>query len=84
MCVRYMNGAATNPDAHAMAYAAAQTKTVMEVTQKLGTYVNQEAGRQAGRPNSMRDGVRWQAGAQSGAWGWVIAESHTGLLLPPR
>lgn len=46
-CVRYMNGAATNPDAHAMAYAAAQTKTVMEVTQKLGTYVNPEAGRQA-------------------------------------
>ena len=32
----YMNGAATNPDAHVFAYAAAQTKKVMEITQKLG------------------------------------------------
>jgi hypothetical protein len=32
----YMNGAATNPDAHVFAYAAAQTKKVMEITHKLG------------------------------------------------
>jgi xylose isomerase len=31
-----MNGAATNPDAHVVAYAAAQVKKAMEVTQKLG------------------------------------------------
>ena len=33
---RYMNGAATNPDAHVFAYAAAQVKKAMEVTHKLG------------------------------------------------
>jgi xylose isomerase len=33
---RFMNGAATNPDAHVFAYAAAQTKKVMEVTHRLG------------------------------------------------
>ena len=31
-----MNGASTNPDAHVFAYAAAQVKKVMEVTQRLG------------------------------------------------
>ncbi len=33
---RYMNGAATNPEVHVFAYAAAQTKKVMEITHKLG------------------------------------------------
>jgi len=33
---RYMSGAATNPDAHVFAYAAAQVKKAMEVTQELG------------------------------------------------
>eukprot|EP00455_Lapot_gusevi_P041884 TRINITY_DN4907_c0_g1_i1.p1 TRINITY_DN4907_c0_g1~~TRINITY_DN4907_c0_g1_i1.p1 ORF type:complete len:444 (-),score=138.98 TRINITY_DN4907_c0_g1_i1:193-1524(-) len=33
---RYMNGAATNPDAHVVAYAAAQVKKAMEVTKELG------------------------------------------------
>ena len=33
---RYMNGAATNPDAHVFAYAAAQVKKAMEVTHELG------------------------------------------------
>lgn len=33
---RYMNGAATNPDLHAFAYAAAQVKKAIEVTQFLG------------------------------------------------
>jgi xylose isomerase len=33
---RYMCGAATNPDAHVFAYAAAQVKKAMEVTQELG------------------------------------------------
>ena len=33
---RYMNGAATNPDAHVFAYAAAQVKKAMEVTHRLG------------------------------------------------
>ena len=33
---RYMNGAATNPDAHVFACAARQVKKTMEVTQKLG------------------------------------------------
>lgn len=33
---RYMNGAATNPDAHVFAYAAAQTKKVMDITHRLG------------------------------------------------
>ena len=33
---RYMNGAATNPDAHVFAYAAAQVKKAMEVTKELG------------------------------------------------
>lgn len=32
---RYMNGAATNPDAHVFAYAAAQTKKMLEVTHRL-------------------------------------------------
>ena len=32
---RFMCGAATNPDAHIFAYAAAQTKKVMEVTHRL-------------------------------------------------
>lgn len=32
---RYMNGAFTNPDAHVVAYAAAQTKKVVEINQKL-------------------------------------------------
>mmetsp|Transcript_3362 Transcript_3362/g.4883 ORF Transcript_3362/g.4883 Transcript_3362/m.4883 type:complete len:440 (-) Transcript_3362:1490-2809(-) len=32
---RYMNGAFTNPDAHVVAYAAAQTKKVVEVNHKL-------------------------------------------------
>ena len=31
-----MNGAATNPDAHVFAYAAAQVKKAMEVTHRLG------------------------------------------------
>ena len=33
---RYMCGAATNPDAHVFAYAAAQVKKALEVTQALG------------------------------------------------
>lgn len=33
---RFMNGAATNPDAHVFAYAAAQVKKAMEVTVELG------------------------------------------------
>ena len=33
---RYMNGAASSPDAHIFAYAAAQTKKIMEVTHRLG------------------------------------------------
>ena len=33
---RYMCGAATNPDAHVFAYAAAQVKKAMEVTLELG------------------------------------------------
>jgi len=33
---RYANGAATNPDAHVFAYAAAQVKKAMEITHKLG------------------------------------------------
>ena len=33
---RYMNGAATNPDAHVFACAAAQVKKAMEVTHRLG------------------------------------------------
>jgi xylose isomerase len=33
---RYMSGAATNPDAHVFAYAAAQVKKALEVTKALG------------------------------------------------
>ena len=33
---RYMCGAATNPDAHVFAYAAAQVKKALEITQELG------------------------------------------------
>ncbi|MBX3751066.1 MAG: xylose isomerase [Opitutaceae bacterium] len=33
---RYMCGAATNPDAHVFAYAAAQVKKALDVTQELG------------------------------------------------
>ncbi|MDR1191448.1 MAG: xylose isomerase [Verrucomicrobiales bacterium] len=33
---RFMNGAATNPDAHVFAYAAAQVKKALEVTKELG------------------------------------------------
>jgi xylose isomerase len=33
---RYMSGAATNPDAHVFAYAAAQVKKALEVTLELG------------------------------------------------
>ena len=33
---RYMNGAATNPDAHVFTYAAAQVKKALEVTHRLG------------------------------------------------
>lgn len=33
---RYMNGASTNPDVHAFAYAACQVKKIMEVTKRLG------------------------------------------------
>lgn len=33
---RYMNGASTNPDAHVVAYAAAQVKKCLDVAHKLG------------------------------------------------
>ena len=33
---RYMNGAASNPDAHAFAHAAAQVKKGLEIAKKLG------------------------------------------------
>lgn len=33
---RYMNGASTNPDAHVVAYAAAQVKKGLEIAKKLG------------------------------------------------
>lgn len=33
---RFMNGGGTNPDAHVVAYAAAQVKKAMEVTHELG------------------------------------------------
>lgn len=33
---RYMNGAATNPDAHVVAFAAAQVKKGLDVAKKLG------------------------------------------------
>jgi hypothetical protein len=48
---RYMCGAATNPDAHVFAYAAAQVKKALEVTHELGGdgyYV-------LGRPRGLRD-----------------------------
>lgn len=35
-CLRYMNGASTNPDAHVFAYAAAQVKKGLEVALRLG------------------------------------------------
>jgi len=34
--LRYMNGAATNPDAHVFAYAAAQVRKAIEVSHRLG------------------------------------------------
>ena len=34
--LRYMNGASTNPDAHVVAYAAAQVKKGLEIANKLG------------------------------------------------
>ena len=33
---RYMNGASTNPDAHVVAYAAAQVKKGLDIAKKLG------------------------------------------------
>ena len=33
---RYMNGAASNPDAHTFAHAAAQVKKGLEIAKKLG------------------------------------------------
>lgn len=33
---RYMNGAATNPDCHVLAYAGAQVKKGLDVAKKLG------------------------------------------------
>ena len=35
-CFRYMNGASSNPDAHVVAYAAAQVKKGLEIAKKLG------------------------------------------------
>ena len=35
-CDRYMNGAATNPDCHVLAYAGAQVKKGLDVAKKLG------------------------------------------------
>jgi len=35
-CPRYMNGAASNPNAHVTAYAAAQVKKGLEIAKKLG------------------------------------------------
>jgi len=52
---RYMCGAATNPDAHVFAYAAAQVKKALEVTKELGgeNYVFWGGGK-ATRPFSTR------------------------------
>jgi len=36
MHCRYMNGASTNPDAHVVAYAAAQVKKGLDIAKKLG------------------------------------------------
>lgn len=36
MCFRYMNGASTNPDAHVVAFAAAQVKKGLDIAKKLG------------------------------------------------
>jgi len=36
MHCRYMSGASTNPDAHVVAYAAAQVKKGLEIAKKLG------------------------------------------------
>ena len=36
MRCRYMNGASTNPDAHVVAYAAAQVKKGLDIAKKLG------------------------------------------------
>ena len=35
-CFRYMNGASSNPDAHVVAFAAAQVKKGLEIAAKLG------------------------------------------------
>lgn len=35
-CDRYMNGAATNPDCHVVAYAGAQVKKGLDIARKLG------------------------------------------------
>lgn len=53
---RYANGAATNPDAHVFAYAAAQVKKAMEVTQKLG-------GENFVVSGGMDAALRWRWGA---------------------
>jgi xylose isomerase len=71
---RYMCGAATNPDAHVFAYAAAQVKKALEVTQELGGdgYVF------LGRARGLRDAAQHQPEARAGAPGPVPA--HGGRL----
>ena len=69
-----MCGAATNPDAHVFAYAAAQVKKALEVTQELG-------GRELrllGRARGLRDAPQHRPQARAGAPGRVHA--HGGRL----
>ena len=62
---RYMCGAATNPDAHVFAYAAAQVKKALEVTHELGG----DELRLLGRPRRLRDAPQHRPQAGAGAPG---------------
>ena len=55
---RYMNGAATNPDAHVVAYAAAAVKKGLEVAKKLGA---ENYGRWSGTQLPIRPGLKQNA-----------------------
>ncbi len=59
---RYMCGAATNPDAHVFAYAAAQVKKALEVTKRA----RRRELRLLGRPRRLRDAAQHEPEAGAG------------------
>jgi len=86
---RYMNGAATNPDLHVFAYAAAQVKKAMEVSYLLGAENYVFWGGREGYQSILNTDVRRELDHMACFFKMAVAHKHKigfkgTLLIEPK